>query len=107
MRLVFICSPYSGDIAYNVEVARSLCRMALLRECAPFAPHLLYPQMLDDDAPNEREAGIRAGLEFMAVCDEVWAFTRNGVSSGMRREIEHAHKLGLRVVVVEQLSEGV
>ena len=45
---VFICSKYAGDIEHNVRVAQALCRMALEAGLAPFAPHLLYTQILKD-----------------------------------------------------------
>ena len=38
------------------------------------------------------------GLALLALCDEVWIFTENGeISSGMKREIEEARRLGIPV----------
>lgn len=94
MKRVFICSRFAGDVDRNIETARKLCRWAVEQGCAPFAPHLLYPQFVDDNKPEEREAGIACGLAFMAVCDEVWAYVGDDVSDGMRREMAHAQRLG-------------
>ncbi len=52
--LVYICSPYSGTITKNVKRARKLCRFALDIGAIPLAPHLLYPQFMDDENPEER-----------------------------------------------------
>lgn len=79
MKRVFICSPYAGTIESNVKVAQAICRKAIAEGYAPFAPHLHYPGIVDDAIPDEREKGIKAGLAFMELCNEVWAFVGNGV----------------------------
>ena len=59
--IVYICSPYAGDIAGNVDAARRYSRFAVDKGYIPIAPHLLYPQFLDDADPDERELGIFFG----------------------------------------------
>lgn len=103
MKRVFICSRFAGDVDRNIETARKLCRRAVEQGCAPFAPHLLYPQFVDDALPEERQAGIACGLEFMAVCDEVWAYVGDGVSDGMRREMAHAQRLGKPLIELTEI----
>lgn len=100
---VFICSKYAGDIEHNVEVARTLCRMAVKAGCAPFAPHLLYTQFLDEDDPTQRDLGISLGLRFMEACDKVWVYVGEGISEGMRREIKHARLLAKRIVEIREV----
>ena len=51
--IVYICSPYAGDIHANVEAAKRYCRFAITKRCIPIAPHLLYPQVLDDSDPSQ------------------------------------------------------
>ena len=47
--LVYICSPYSyGCINDNIENARRYSRFAVDTHDVPIAPHLLFPQFLDD-----------------------------------------------------------
>lgn len=101
MKRVFICSRYAGDIPRNTATTERLCRKAVEHGCAPFAPHLLYTRFLDDGKNSEREAGIACGLTFMEICDEVWVFTGEGLSDGMRREVDHAQRLGKPVVEME------
>ena len=43
MKLVYIASPYAGDIPNNVERAKEYCKQALEQGVIPVAPHLLYP----------------------------------------------------------------
>ena len=70
--IVYICSPYAGDIAGNVDAARRYSRFAVDKGYIPIAPHLLYPQFLDDADPDERELGIFFGNAIMSKCSEVW-----------------------------------
>jgi hypothetical protein len=63
---------------------------------APFAPHLLYPQFLDDSVPTEREAGIVMGLAVLERCSELWCFGED-VTTGMSAEISKASALGMPI----------
>ena len=65
-KLVYIASPYAGDVDRNIETAKLYCQFALQNECDFIAPHLLYPQVLNDAKPSEREAGIKMGLSLLA-----------------------------------------
>jgi hypothetical protein len=101
---VFICSKYAGDVKHNLDVAMALCRMAVEAGFAPFAPHLLYTQFLDDSDPTQRELGISMGLRFMETCDEVWVCVGdNGVSEGMRREMKHARRLAKPMAIFREV----
>ena len=96
MKLIFICSPYAGDVELNTNRARRYCRFAHSRGHLPFAPHLLFPQFLDDNDPEERQAGIKMGLSMLGFCNELWCFGRE-ISPGMAAEIEWAEKLKIPV----------
>ncbi len=100
---VFICSKYVGEIEHNVRIALGLCRMAVEAGLAPFAPHLLYTQFLDDSDLAQRNLGISLGLRFMDCCDVVWVYVGEGVSDGMRREMERARCLGKPVVILREV----
>ena len=87
--LVYVCSPYSGDIDTNTEAARRYCRFAVDKGYIPVAPHLLYPQFLDDADTDERNLGLFFGNVLMSKCHEVWVFGSR-ISSGMEAEIRRA-----------------
>ena len=89
VKIVYICSPFSGDVARNTENARNYCKYAVSKGVMPIAPHLLFPQFLDDNCPVEREKGLVFGLALLEKVDELWAFGAY-ISEGMRREIEKA-----------------
>lgn len=87
--IVYICSPYAGEIDKNVEAARRYSRFAVDRGYIPVAPHLLFPQFLDDASPGERQLGLFFGNALMSKCSEVWVFGET-FSAGMRTEIKRA-----------------
>lgn len=89
--LVYICSPYSGDMEDNVKKARNFCRFALEKNCIPIAPHLMFPQFMDDRNPQDRELALFMDIVLMGKCAEVWVLG-NTISSGMAKEIEKAKK---------------
>ena len=95
-KLIYIASPYAGDIKANTVFAKKACRYAIRQGYTPIAVHLLYPQMLDDSDPAERETGLRLGHRVLEVCDELWC-CGGRVSSGMACEIEEAQKLGIPI----------
>lgn len=103
MKRIFICSRYAGDVAKNEEVAERLCRKVTEEGHAPFAPHLFYTRFLDDNQPQERDLGRSCALTFLAVCEEVRVYTGDGISSGMKTEIEQAQALGLPIVWFDEI----
>ena len=103
MKLIYVASPYKGDIKKNIEYAKQACRYVLNEGNAFFCPHLLCPQILDDDNPEERRLGINIGKELLAKCDELWAFG-GSISHGMFEEIEFAREIGIPVKRIIQLD---
>lgn len=92
--VVYICSPYVGDVPGNTERARKYSRFAIEQGCIPITPHLLYPQFLDETQKDERELGLFIGLVLMSKCAELWVFGSR-VSSGMAQEIAKAESKGM------------
>ena len=87
--IVYICSPYAEDVAANIEAARRYSRFAVETGYIPIAPHLLFPQFLNDADPAERELGLFFGNALMSKCSEVWVFGSR-ISAGMKAEINRA-----------------
>lgn len=97
--IVYICSPYSGDVEKDTEAARQYCRYAADRGFIPLAPHLLFPQFLSEE--TERELAIRMDLKLLAVCGSLWVCGER-VSEGMHREIEYAKAAGIEIRYVKE-----
>lgn len=89
--LVYICSPFSGDIEINNKRTREFCRFALDKGNIPLAPHLLFPQFMDDNNEQERDLAIFIDIILMGKCQEVWVLD-DVISRGMGIEIEKAKK---------------
>ncbi|MCG4500239.1 DUF4406 domain-containing protein [[Ruminococcus] torques] len=87
--IVYICSPFAGDIEKNVAAARAYSRFAVEQGYIPITPHLLFPQFLNDSDQKERELGLFFGNAIMSKCSEVWVFGSH-ISSGMEAEIKRA-----------------
>ena len=98
-RKIYVASRYAGDVEANVKAAIRYCRLVIDRGYMPVASHLLYPQILRDDDPVERELGMLFGLALLRDCDEVWVFGE--VSPGVAREIEEAKRLQKRIRFME------
>ena len=103
MKLIFIASPYKGDVEKNVAYAKKACRYVLMEGNSFFCPHLLYPQILDENNPEERRLGISLGKEVLAKCDELWAFGDH-ISSGMFEEIQFAREKGIPIKRIMELN---
>ncbi len=93
---VYVVSKYAGDVEQNVRFAIRCCQYTISQGKMPVASHLLYPQMLNDNDPSEREIGTMFGLALLDICDEVWVFGKEH-SAGMKREITEAKRLGKNI----------
>ena len=94
--LVYICSPYSGEIEYNLSRARGYCRLAVSKGYIPLAPHLHYPQFMDDGDSEQRKLGLFFALVLLGKCDEIWVFGSR-ISEGMARELETAERRSILI----------
>lgn len=105
-KLVYIASPYAGDVEANVTFAKAACRYAMEQGATPVAA--LYPAVLDDDIPAEREAGIRMGRRVLEACDEVW-LCGSRISQGMNCELAAAGQLGIPVCRIsrQEIEKGI
>lgn len=95
---VIIESPFKGG-HHNVVYARQCLRDSLLRGESPYASHLLYPQVLDDNIPAERRYGIDAADRWLEVADLTAAYCNLGISDGMVMGFVKAYRLRKRIVL--------
>ena len=101
-RKVYVASRYVGDVERNTMAAVTYCRRVISEGYMPVASHLLYPQMLCDSDPDERELGLSFGLALLRMCDEVWVF--GAISPGVAQEIEEAKRLKKQIRYFEEVG---
>lgn len=115
--LVYICSPYSGNVDFNVTNARIYCKYAVDNKCIlctakinadlrskafalakvlTIAPHLLFPQFMNDEEPTDRELAMFMNMVLLSKCEELWVFG-NTISQGMGQEIAKAEKRRMKI----------
>ena len=98
--MVYICSPFSsGDISENIKNARKYSRYAVDNHCIPVAPHLLFPQFMNEE--KERNLAMFMNRVLLGKCDELWVFGRI-YSSGMKKEMKWAErkKINIRYIPI-------
>jgi hypothetical protein len=98
-KTAYVCSPYRGDIENNIEYAKKAGKFVYNRGYAPIVPHLMLPNFLEDN-----DDWMSCGLAILDKCDELWVFTDNGITAGMREEIDH-FSLGEHALKVFYLNE--
>lgn len=103
--VVYICSPYAGDIEKNTENARKYSRFAVDSHCLPITPHIYFTQFMDDTIPEERDTAIFMNWVLMSKCAELWVFGEI-ISAGMQSEIDRAKRKHLKIrYFTEKLEE--
>ena len=89
--MVYICSPYAENIDRNVANAQRYSRFAVDSGCLPIAPHLYFPQFLDDNNNHDRRIAMIMNRILMGNCSEVWVFG-DRFTQGMEAEIRMANE---------------
>ena len=97
--IVYICSPYSGDVDRNIEKACRYSRFAADEGYVPITPHLWMPLFLSEE--TEREMAISLDLRLIDVCSELWV-CGDVISDGMRREMAYAAGTG---TIIQHIKE--
>ena len=97
--LVYICSPLSAltkeGIRKNMEKAAYYAGLVSgTFGCRAIAPHSFLPEYLDDNIPEEREAGLAFGLSVLRLSKAI-IVCGSRISSGMRGEIRMAGELNI------------
>lgn len=96
MKKVFVCSPYHGDTKKNTEKAAFAAKILSESGHMPVAPHLYFPNFLDDNDQYERIRGIELGIEQMKECNLVWLLGTS-ITPGMEFELEVAKEIGIPI----------
>lgn len=102
--IAYICSPYKGNTQSNTSKARDYSRTVYEHGYTPLAPHLLFPQFIDDTIPEERSDALLMNrvlvrkARIMFVCGDV-------VTDGMKAEMIYARRMGLIVVPLDGIIQ--
>ena len=103
--VVYICSPYAGDIETNVKAAQRYSRFAVDSGYLPIAPHLLFPQFMDDGLGEDRQTAMFMNLVLLSKCAQLWVFG-SVRSEGMQQEIKWAKRRHMTIRhFTEELEE--
>lgn len=108
--LVYICSPLSAPtkegIRQNMEKAAHYARLVSgTFGCRAIAPHSFLPEYLDDNIPEEREAGLAFGLSVLKLSRAI-IVCGSRISSGMRGEIKMAGELNIPAYALIEYADG-
>lgn len=93
--LLYVCSPYRGDIKRNKEYARKLTRTALDNGFVPVTVHLYLTEVTDEQNPEERKRGMAAGMAILEKCKYILIGDKYGISEGMKGEMTLAALKGI------------
>lgn len=109
--LVYICSPLSAPteqgIRKNMEKAAYYAGLISgVTGCRAIAPHSFFPEYLDDNIPEEREAALDFGLSILKLSKAV-IVCGNRISSGMRGEIKMAGELNIPAYALVESTSGI
>lgn len=98
--IVYVCSPYAGNVEENVRKACAYCRYVTDQGGIPLAPHLYLPQFLDEE--TERELALFMDIALLSRCAEIWVFG-DIISEGMEKEIQYAQRKGKLIRYISEV----
>ena len=90
-----------GDVEKNLKLAKFAARVLINSGYIPIAPHLYFPQFLDDNDQYERIKGIKMGVELMKECDRMWIIGTT-ITNGMEYEINEAKKAKVPALLYDE-----
>ena len=96
---------YQDPTTYEALTKIEQEEKAAKKAAIPLAPHLLFPQFMDDGNPAERELAMFMNLVLLGKCNELWVFGGE-ISKGMAAEIAKAEKRNTPIrYFTEELEE--
>lgn len=112
---VYICSRFAAESSdeqkKNVTAAQEFCRSIFSAGDIPIAPHIYFPQFIDDSDPEERDIAFSWNREIMDECDLMIVLLSDparsieeNLSAGMRQEIEYWTSNGRPVSFIEKVN---
>ena len=104
--LVYICSPLGAPtqekVHRNMLKAREYMKIVSEKlNCRAIALHAILPEYLDESNPEERQLGLKFGLDLLRICKKI-VVCGEVISDGMREEIKLAEKLGIEILLLRE-----
>lgn len=104
--LVYICSPLGAstqeEIRKNMDKARKYMKIVSEKlDCRALAPHAILPEYLDERVPEERQLGLKFGLDLLRICKKI-VICGDVISKGMSEEIRLAERLGIEILHLKE-----
>ncbi len=96
-RRAILESPFASNVEKNRLYAMACARDMLSRGEAPFASHLIYPQLFSQYTEEARQQGMAAGRVWIQAAEISVVYTDLGVTEGMIRGIAEAEAKGVLV----------
>lgn len=106
MKMVYIASPFRGDYDTNLKNAIEYCKIASNLGVLPVAPHIMFSGWCRDHIPEERERGLRLGIELLAKAEELWIMGKVH-SEGMKGEILFAREQNIPIYYIPEPTNPV
>lgn len=97
MKLVILESPFAGNTDLNLKYANACIADCLARGESPIASHVTLTQALDDDDPDQRSLGLKAGWAWYRVAEACVTYGDLGISAGMLSGMSAAEGAGVPV----------
>ena len=97
-RLVYICSPHTGDPKETALLDKLYCYFAMCEEHTPVAPHLFFPQLFGEDHYHLSGRVDKYDAEkLLTKCDELWLIRYCDMTAEMAEEIRFAFEHGIPI----------
>ena len=105
-RVIYLCHPVSGDVEANLARARRWLRWIYDTRpgIAVLCQWVLDCEVLDDNVPEHRAAGLQHDFDIIERCVEIWA-VGGRCSGGMGMEIEHALRHSVPLLDLTKVGE--
>lgn len=103
MKLIYVCSPYRGEVRRNIENAKKHCMRILEGGNVPLCVHLFLNEMTGlSEKKGDRNTLLELGKLYVRMADELWVFPNPKVSEGMIGEIKLAEKMRKKVLFFKE-----
>ena len=95
-KLIFICSPYTGDDDFGKAALHSICRFCFREEVLPLSSHLYLSGLMSRRSRYDKELEQELSQALIRKCDEVWVFGEVSTFA-MTRELALAETLNRKI----------